>query len=159
MLAKLILLFIFIPLVEVWVLLKVGSRIGFWYTLACIVITGILGAGLARIQGLQTLWKLRQELAAGQMPGETLIEGVLILIAGAVLLTPGFITDLAGFALLYPPIRGFYKNLIINKIRDGLTASRAGGFRPFNQGDGDPGERGSGDREVRSTWRVDPDGE
>ena len=105
MFARLLLLFIAIPLVELFLLVQVGERIGLAATVALVVTTGILGASLARQQGLATWSRFQRESAAGRPPGQTLLNGLLILIAGAVLLTPGLLTDLTGFALLVPPIR------------------------------------------------------
>ncbi len=105
MLARLLLLFITVPLIEFYLLVQLGDRIGLAATVALVVTTGILGASLARQQGLATWKRFQQESAAGRPPGRTLLDGLLILIAGAVLLTPGLLTDLTGFALLVPPIR------------------------------------------------------
>ncbi len=105
MFGRLILLFIAIPLIELYLLVQVGEQIGLAATVALVVTTGILGASLARHQGLATWSRFQQESAAGRPPGQTLLNGLLILVAGAVLLTPGLLTDLTGFALLVPPIR------------------------------------------------------
>ena len=105
MFGRLILLFIAIPLIELFLLVQVGERIGLAATVALVVATGILGASLARHQGLATWSRFQQESAGGRPPGQTLLNGLLILVAGAVLLTPGLLTDLTGFALLIPPLR------------------------------------------------------
>jgi UPF0716 protein FxsA len=101
----LLLLFIAVPAVELALLIEVGARLGTLPTLGLIVATGVLGAALARHQGLAVLAQVRAETAAGRMPAGPLVDGLLILIAGAVLMTPGLLTDLLGFALLVPPVR------------------------------------------------------
>ena len=101
----LLVLFVVMPIAEISVLIKVGKSIGSWNTILFVIATAILGAYLVRQQGFATLTKLQQEANAGRMPAMQLAEGVALLFAGAVLLTPGFITDAIGFALLTPPIR------------------------------------------------------
>lgn len=105
MFAKLLALFILVPLVELYLFLVLGSRIGLGPTLIIIVFTGILGAALTKSQGARALARFRQASAEGRLPHNEVIDGLLILIAGAVLLTPGFLTDTVGFLLLVPPIR------------------------------------------------------
>jgi UPF0716 protein FxsA len=105
MLARLALLFVTVPLAELALLVWVGRRVGLVPTVALVVVTGIAGAALARWQGLATLDRFRAALDAGRLPHRELVDGVLILVAGAVLLTPGLLTDLAGFLLLVPPVR------------------------------------------------------
>ena len=101
----LLILFVVVPIAEISVLIKVGSSIGSLNTILFVFATAILGAFLVRQQGFATLSKLQHEAASGRMPAMQLAEGVALLFAGAVLLTPGFITDAIGFALLTPPIR------------------------------------------------------
>jgi UPF0716 protein FxsA len=109
---RLLLLFTLVPLVELLLLLRVGAWVGLPATLVLVLGTGALGAWLARQQGLRTLHKLRQDLAEGRMPTERLVDGLLILIAGAVLLTPGLITDACGFFLLVPPGRAVVRRAL-----------------------------------------------
>ena len=103
--ARLLILFITVPAVELLLLIHIGSRIGPLPTIAIILITGFLGASLTRTQGLKTLTRYQQALAEGRLPHEEIMDGLMILVAGAVLLTPGFLTDIAGFLLLVPSIR------------------------------------------------------
>lgn len=105
MLSRLVLLFVLIPLVELVVLIQLGTRVGFWPTMALVVGTGILGATLARAEGLRTWVAFQRELGEGRLPGGALLDGLAILVGGAFLLTPGLLTDLAGFSLLFPPTR------------------------------------------------------
>jgi len=123
MLVRLIALFTIIPVIEIYVLLEVGSLIGAPWTIALIFLTGIAGAWLARSQGFDLLRRIQSDLGAGRVPASELIDGVLILIGGVLLLTPGFCTDLLGFGLLTPPTRNGLKKLVSRKIekmiRDG----------------------------------------
>lgn len=112
-----LLLLIIVPAAEIGVFLIAGNWIGVWPTVAIILLTGILGAYLAKKQGLEALKKAQEQLKYGQMPGNAILDGICILTGGIMLLTPGFITDAAGFLLLAPPSKSFVKRLIINGIR------------------------------------------
>ena len=105
MLVKLLVLFIALPLAEIVLLIEIGSRIGTLATLAILVLTAVLGASLAHREGLKVLWRIQEKMAQGILPDEELIDGVLILAAGIVLLTPGLLTDAAGLLLLVPGSR------------------------------------------------------
>ena len=104
-LGLLFLLFILVPLVEIYFLIQVGSVIGAIPTIGLVVFTALLGAMLLRFQGMTTLQRTRMTMAQGQVPAIEMLEGVLLLFAGALLLTPGFFTDAIGFAFLVPPLR------------------------------------------------------
>ncbi len=117
---KLLLLFTVVPFVELMLLLEVGRVIGVLPTLMVIVITGIIGATLARIQGLSTLNRIRAELQEGRLPADAMIDGLLILAAALVLLTPGFLTDLVGFFLLIPLGRSLIRARLRNYFRNKL---------------------------------------
>ncbi len=97
--------FLGVPIFEVYLLIQVGGLIGVWKTVALVVFTAVLGAGLMRSQGLATLNAARSKMERGELPAMALAEGILILVAGALLLTPGFATDAMGFFLLLPPSR------------------------------------------------------
>ena len=105
MFGRLLFLFITIPIAELYLFLHLGARIGLMPTLGLIILTGFLGAALARQQGLSTLSKIQSELRSGRPPALKMIEGAMIVIGGILLLTPGIMTDLFGFALLVPRIR------------------------------------------------------
>ena len=105
MLLKLFLSFTIIPIIEIYLLIEIGSLFGAFTAVALVILTGILGAFLARLQGLQTLYRIQERLREGNMPSSELLDAVLIVIAGIVLLTPGFLTDFLGFLLLIPPTR------------------------------------------------------
>ncbi|WP_202080757.1 FxsA family protein [Caldalkalibacillus salinus] len=102
-------LMIVVPVVELWFLITVGKWIGAWYTIGLVISTGVLGAWLAKREGLQTLQLVRMQMTRGQVPGQALLDGVCILFGGAVLLTPGFFTDAVGFLLLIPYTRNVFK--------------------------------------------------
>ncbi len=101
----LLLLFLVVPLAEIYLLIQAGGAIGALNTVALVVLTAVAGAWLLRLQGLATLRRVQQSLDQGELPETALVEGVLLLLAGALLLTPGFITDVFGFALLVPASR------------------------------------------------------
>lgn len=116
MLLKLFLAFTLIPVAEIYLLIKVGSQIGAVKTILLVLLTGFAGAYLARIQGLQTLLRMRLSMQQGQLPTEDLLDAALIFIAGVVLLTPGFITDAAGLLLLIPETRFYAKRFIKKRL-------------------------------------------
>ena len=118
MLLKLFLAFTIIPVVEIYLLIEIGSVFGVFTSIALVVFTGFLGAYLARIQGLQTLFRIQESLREGRMPSSELLDGLLIGIAGLVLLTPGFLTDTAGFVLLIPSTRNAIKYWLQSKIKN-----------------------------------------
>ncbi len=119
-LAKLALLFVGIPLLELVILIQLGKVVGLLPTVALVFATGIVGAALARHEGLRTLRAFRGELAAGRIPGTALMDGVSILVGGALLLTPGLLTDVFGFTLILPPTRRILQRRIGARIRKGI---------------------------------------
>ena len=116
MLLKLFLAFTLIPFLELYLLIEVGTVIGPLKTLALVLLTGFAGAYLARMQGLQTMLRVRSSLQQGIMPKEDLVDALLIFIAGIVLLTPGFITDVAGLLVLFPATRGPIKRFLKDRF-------------------------------------------
>ena len=118
MLGYLILLFITVPLVEMVILIEVGSRIGTLPTIFIVVITGIIGAALARSEGVGVIRRIYRETSQGILPADALMDGLIILIAGCLLITPGLLTDAAGFMFLVPSIRILIKEWSFNKIKD-----------------------------------------
>lgn len=111
------LLFIVIPALEIVVLVLSGKMIGVWPTFSLIVATGIIGAFLAKRQGLYTLERAKHELMNGRIPSDALLDGVCILVGGTLLLTPGFITDIAGFILLFPFAREKMKPWLVRLFK------------------------------------------
>ncbi len=117
MLLRLFVLFVGLPLVELALLIQVGRWIGLWPTLAIVVSTGLAGAALARSEGFRVLHALQTEVAAGRMPGRAVLDGACVLVGGAVLLTPGILTDILGFALLVPFTRRRIQDVILRRLR------------------------------------------
>lgn len=116
MFLKLFLAFTLIPVVELYLLIRIGAAVGALNTILLVVITGAAGAYLARVQGLQTMTRVRQRLHQGEMPAEDMLDAVLIFVAGIVLLTPGLLTDAAGLLLLFPPSRREAKKWLRRKM-------------------------------------------
>ncbi len=123
MIGKLLVLFILVPTVELALLIEVGRHIGTLATLALIAGTGALGAFLARRQGLRTLRQVRREINAGSLPVGSIVDGVIILLAAALLLTPGILTDALGFLCLVPAFRTVLKGTLwvrlVRTVREG----------------------------------------
>jgi UPF0716 protein FxsA len=125
MFIRLLLLFTVVPLVELYLLISLGRVIGVATTVLIVIATGALGAILTRIEGLRVLKQVQSELAEGRMPTDRLLDGLLILIAGAVLLTPGLLTDLLGFFLLAPPGRRLIRNALSSAVRRKFSLEQA----------------------------------
>ena len=123
MFLKLFLLFTVIPALELWLLMRVGSVIGFFPTIAIIIFTGIVGAWMARIQGLSVISNLNTSVAQGKVPGREMVNAVLVFVGGALLLTPGFITDIVGFLMIMPGSRDAISLFLISyfarKVKNG----------------------------------------
>ena len=117
MFIRLLLLFTLVPLIELFILLQLNKYIGLGYTFGIVIITGIVGAYLAKSQGRQIWFRLRYEMGEGRMPGEQLINGLCVLVGGAMLLTPGILTDSLGFILVVPGTRELVKVLIKRKLQ------------------------------------------
>ena len=116
MFSILFLLFVGVPLVELWLLLQVGEQMGALPTLTLVVGTGMLGANLARREGMRTIEKVNKAMAEGQMPQEALLDGLAIFLGGALLLTPGILTDVLGFSLLFPLTRVMPRSHFIKMV-------------------------------------------
>ena len=120
---KLLILFVIVPVTEIYILIEVGKRIGSLATISIIIFTGILGAYLVKNQGFMILKKIQNDLNDGIMPGDSLIQGAIILAGGILLLTPGFVTDIAGFIFLIPVSRNVVKKYLLKwlkgKIKEG----------------------------------------
>jgi UPF0716 protein FxsA len=113
MFIKLLMLFTIVPVVELYILVKVGQEIGTMNTVVLVIITGIAGASFARSQGAQIISKIRSDLIQGQMPGSEMLQGAMILAGGILLLTPGFLTDLLGLSMLVPFTRKLYADMAL----------------------------------------------
>lgn len=120
----LFIIFLLVPVIEIYFLIKVGGLIGTLPTVFLVVFTAVLGALLLRYQGFVTLRNFQRSLAGGRLPAMEIVEGVILLVAGALLLTPGFFTDTLGFLCLIPPLRRALVRQIIRRYR---PAPAAGG--------------------------------
>jgi UPF0716 protein FxsA len=116
----LLMFFIAMPILELAALIKVHHYVGLGNTIAIVVLTGVVGAFLARAQGMMVMAQIRKDLAEGRMPAPRLIDGTMILVAGVLLITPGLITDTAGFLLLLPPIRASIRMWLRHKLEEKL---------------------------------------
>jgi UPF0716 protein FxsA len=129
------LLLVAVPILEIALFIEVGGWLGLWPTIAIVILTAAIGTVLLRAQGLAALGELQRRLGAGEDPSATLAHGAMILVAGVLLLTPGFFTDAVGFALLTPPVRAAGIRLAIRFARSRMTQvhmdvrMRAGGHR------------------------------
>ena len=112
----LLLLFVVMPIIEMWLLIQVGAEIGPLYTISLVLLTAVIGAQLLRQQGFATLWRGRRKLEEGQLPAQEIAEGIILAVSGALLLTPGFVTDAIGFAGLFPPSRALLGQLLLSKL-------------------------------------------
>ena len=121
---RLFLLFIVLPAAELALLIEIGRHFGTVATLALIVVTGALGAGMARHQGLRVLEQVQRELAAGRLPAGPMLDGLLILLAAAVLVTPGVITDAFGFLCLTPGFRSLVKREMLRRLEGAVAEQR-----------------------------------
>jgi UPF0716 protein FxsA len=125
MLLKLFLAFTLIPFFELYLLIKIGSYLGAFNTILVVIVTGLLGAYLAKLQGIKTMMRVRESLNRGEVPAEDMLDALLIFVAGIVLLTPGFITDLAGLAILAPNTRYWFKRWLRKKFDQWISKNRA----------------------------------
>ncbi len=121
---RLLLLFIALPAAELALLIEIGSRIGTVQTLLLIVVTGFAGAALARSQGLRVVREVQQRLERGEMPADSLVDGVLILLASALLVTPGVLTDVFGFLCLVPGFRAWVKRELVRRFERAVREQR-----------------------------------
>ena len=169
-LSRLAFLFILVPILELMLLIRIGEWVGLWPTLALVVVTGVTGAALARAEGLRVFWRFQKELAQGRLPGQALQDGIAVLVGGAFLLTPGILTDLTGFTLLFPPTRRWIQKRVRasleRSLRSGavrVTVMGPGGFgMPFDARPSDHGEHAEGpmsgldpEKEIRVPTRDD----
>jgi UPF0716 protein FxsA len=140
-------LFIVVPIVELYVLIQIGQAIGILPTIALLILDSILGAALMRSQGRAAWRRFNQAIAEGRVPGREVIDGVLVIFGGALLLTPGFLSDFLGLFLLLPPTRAIVRSVLVKRFGARLVASAAHGAqtRIFSfGGQARPGPRGFG---------------
>jgi UPF0716 protein FxsA len=121
---RLLLLFILVPAVELALLIELGSHIGTLNTIGLIVVTGIAGAALTRRQGLQVVRRVQRDLGEGRLPTSSLVDGIIILIAGALLITPGILTDAFGLLCLVPGFRALAKRSLVRRLERAVSESQ-----------------------------------
>jgi len=126
MFIKLLIVFATVPLIELALLIKIGEFIGIIPTIIIVGSTGIIGITLARSQGYQVIKKIKNKIELGKLPADDLIGGVLILIGGTMLLTPGILTDITGFSLIFPITRSVFVKIAKNKIKKYIENNRRG---------------------------------
>ena len=130
----LFLIFVITPVVEMWLLITVGNHLGALPTIGLVLLTAFIGINLLRAQGFETLWRGRRKFEEGQLPAQEIAEGIILAVCGALLLTPGFVTDVIGFAGLVPPIRKKISQLVLSRmVVTGVTSGeqftgQGGGF-------------------------------
>jgi UPF0716 protein FxsA len=138
----LVLVFIVLPLAELYVLIQVGDAIGVWWTLALLLADSILGSLLLRAQGRSAWRRFNDTLSAGRPPAREVMDGGLIIFGGAFLITPGFLTDIIGVLLLLPPTRAVFRKLLVRRYSKKIMTGVSGRFAPR-----DPGARSDYDVE------------
>lgn len=144
-------LFIFIPIVELYVMLEVGDVVGAFNTVFLVILTALVGGVLVRAQGFSTLMKIREISARGEAPAFEMLEGMVLLMCGAMLLLPGFVTDVIGFLLLIPPVR---KLVLINLLKRGnLFRMSPANNDPFSKGPFSSDVPGDADQHSRNISR------
>src|SRR5918996_3780795 len=136
----LLILFIGLPIAELYVIIQVGQAIGVLPTLAILLLDGLVGAALARSQGRAAWERFNRALAEGRVPARETADGAMIIVGGALLLAPGFITDVVGFGLLLPPTRALLRSGIVRLARRRVAFGWTVGGRPY----GRRGPRGAG---------------
>ena len=129
MLAPLVLLFVLVPILELFVIIQVGQAIGAWWTIALLVAGSILGSLLMRAQGRAVWRRFGEAIRAGRPPAVEVADGALVIFGGALLLTPGFATDLLGLALLLPPTRAIVRRALLRRLTRGAGLRVERSFR------------------------------
>lgn len=128
----LLFLFIAVPVIEIALFIQVGGVLGVWPTIALVLLTAMVGASLVRSQGLQTLLTVQQRLAQGQLPAQQILEGVMLAVAGVLLLTPGFFTDILGMLVLLPAPRAYLAKQLMSRVVVGNIHASGADFEQPN---------------------------
>ncbi len=126
-------IFLLVPIIEIYLLIQVGQVIGAGWTIFFVVLTAVIGVWLLRIQGLSTLMRAQRKLQENELPAREILEGMGLVIAGALLLTPGFFTDAVGFFLLFPPTRIW----LVSRIASRMVVSSTVNMHGYQAGDDD----------------------
>ncbi len=119
----LFLIFVFVPVIELSLLIKVGSIIGTLNTILIILLTALIGAYMVKLEGMGVMYRIQQSMQEGIFPAEELLNGMMILVAGALLLTPGFFTDIIGFLMVFPVSRNLIKRAARRYIEKKIASS------------------------------------
>ncbi len=166
-------LFVGVPLIEIWLFITLGQQIGLFATLALVIVTAMAGTALLRAQGLAVLAKAQSHMNKAEMPLEEVFTGVFLLVAGALLLTPGFFTDALGFLLFVPSVRRWVGKTVFEWLmKRGKVRVHTAGFGPRPRGPGvidgdfedvgpddrDPPRQGGGRIDGPSGWQNPPGG-
>ncbi|ELI5737710.1 membrane protein FxsA [Vibrio fluvialis] len=122
----LLILFIAVPVIEIGLFIQVGGVLGLWPTIALVLITAFVGASLVRSQGLHTLMTVQQRMQNGEIPAQQIVEGVMLAVAGVLLLTPGFMTDAMGMLILLPAPRAMLAKYLMSKV---VVTNMSSGFQ------------------------------
>ena len=125
----LVLIFIVVPIIELYVIIQVGEAIGVWWTIALLIADSILGSLLMRAQGRAAWRRFNEAVGSGKVPAREVLDGVLVIFGGALLLTPGFISDILGALLLLPPTRAIARSILVRRFGGRMVASVTGGMR------------------------------
>jgi UPF0716 protein FxsA len=158
----LIVLFVVVPIAEIYVLLQIGHAIGALPTIALLIADSVLGAALMRSQGRAAWLRLNAALAEGRVPGREVMDGALVILGGALLLTPGFLSDALGLVLLLPPTRAIVRRVLLRRFAGRIVAGATSGAQArmfgFGARPGRAGRRGAGQDDVvdGSATDVDP---
>jgi UPF0716 protein FxsA len=123
MLLPLVLLFIAVPIAELAVIIQVGQAIGIWWTIALLIADSVLGSMLMRMQGRAAWRRFNEAVQAGRVPTREVLDGALVIFGGALLLTPGFLTDVLGLILLLPPTRALVRRVLARRLTHRMVAS------------------------------------
>ena len=151
-------LLLIVPILEIATFIAVGGAIGIWWTLLMILVTAIIGTMLLRVQGLGLIARMQGEVRAGRVPARELVHGLMLALAGVLLLTPGFVTDAIGFALFVPPLRDavwqLVRGRVTTSIKAGVASAAMGGMA--GAGRRPRGGRGTIDLDEDDYRRTDP---
>ncbi len=141
----LFILFVIIPIVEITILIQVGQAIGAWYTVGLVLLSAFIGVNMLRYQSLATLGRAQERLNRQEMPGQEMVEGIVLAVGGAMLITPGFVTDVLGFSCLIPASRKAFAKLLMSRFTLITAAGRTQGGEFYRSGPGGEPPRRDGD--------------
>ena len=158
------LLFLVLPVAELYVIVQVSGQIGFWNTLGVMILVALAGSWLIRHQGAKAWRRFNEQIAMGQVPTREIADGVCIILAGALLITPGFLTDVVGLLLLFPPTRALLRGIIVRRAQrrqaeGGVRIIRATYSGPIDGAPWGPGGAAGGRGDVTDTTATEIRGE